>query len=114
MPIEIEVHRVLHFKAPVNGKEEFWGLECAGTFRWQNSIVKLGYLVHKVGSVAFHSGTTVANQAPIAPLSNSGQTLCADTLTVIYYSTFLEISNLVLFGFWKKKSRAALRSQWKD
>ena len=32
MPIEIEVHTVPHFKAQVNGKEEWWGHEHAGTF----------------------------------------------------------------------------------
>ena len=61
MPVEIEVHTVPHFKAPVNCKKECY----------YNSIVKLGRLVHKtdfgktavVCTVAGHrlGGNTILN-----------------------------------------------------
>ena len=52
MPVEVEVHTVSHFKAPVNVKVELWGLECGGTFIIQISLLKIGCLVHKLGFVA--------------------------------------------------------------
>ena len=49
MPVEIKVHTVPHFKAPVNAKVEPWGLEGDGMFTKWNSIVNLSRLVHKTG-----------------------------------------------------------------
>ena len=43
VPIELEDHTVPHFKAPVNGKVEFLGLEGAGNFTYQTSIVNLDF-----------------------------------------------------------------------
>ena len=51
MPVEIEVHTVPHFKAPVNAKVELWRLACGGTFTVQTSLSKIGSLVHKLGFI---------------------------------------------------------------
>ena len=51
MPVEVEVHTVPHFEAPVNAKVELWGLECGGTFIIQTSLLKIGCSVHKLGFV---------------------------------------------------------------
>ena len=52
MPIEIEVHTVPHFKAPVNVKVELRGLECSGPFTIQTSLFKIGCLVQELCFVA--------------------------------------------------------------
>ena len=52
MPVEIEVHTVPQFKAPVNAKEELLGLECGGTFAIQTSVLKIGCLLLKLCFVA--------------------------------------------------------------
>ena len=59
MPVEVEVHTVPHFKAPVNAKVELWRLACGGTFTVQTSLLKIGYLVHKFGFVATEVAGTV-------------------------------------------------------
>ena len=51
MPFEIEVHTVPHFKAPVNCKKGWEGLEDVRIFMQENRIVYLGLLVHKMGFV---------------------------------------------------------------
>ena len=66
MPVEIEVHTVPHFKAPVNGKEEPRRLVCDSTFTIQTSWLKIDRLLHKLGhfdsqlltTVHFHVVTT--------------------------------------------------------
>ena len=65
MPVEVEVHTVPHFKAPVNAKVELWGLECGGTFIIQTSLLKIGCLVHKLGFVATEVAGTVKNNVCI-------------------------------------------------
>ena len=62
MPVEVEVHTVPHFKAPVNAKVELWGLECGGTFIIQTSLLKIGCLVHKLGFVATEVAGTVVKK----------------------------------------------------
>ena len=59
MPVEVELHTVPHFKAPVNAKVELRGLECGGTFIIQTSSLKIGCLVHKLGFVATEVAGTV-------------------------------------------------------
>ena len=66
MPVEVEVHTVPHFKAPVNAKVELWGLECGGTFIIQTSSLKIGCLVHKLGFVATEVAGTVTNNYAIS------------------------------------------------
>ena len=59
MPVEVEVHTVSYFQAPVNTKMELWRLEYGGTFIIQTSSLKIGFLVHKVGFVATEVAGTV-------------------------------------------------------
>ena len=59
VPVEVEVHTVPHFKAPVNAKVELWRLECGGTFIIQTSSLKIGFLVHKLSFVATEVAGTV-------------------------------------------------------
>ena len=49
MPVEVEVHTVPHFKAPVNGRVGLWWLEYDGNFSIQTSLLKIGGLLHKSG-----------------------------------------------------------------
>ena len=49
MPVEIKVHTVPHFTAPINSNMEPWGLEGDGIFMKWNSIVNLSGLVQKTG-----------------------------------------------------------------
>ena len=51
MPVEIEVHTVSHFKAPVNCRKKCEWLKDAGIFRQWTSIVKMGRLVNKTSFV---------------------------------------------------------------
>ena len=59
MPVEVEVHTVPHFKAPVNAKVELWKLQCDGTFIIQTSSLKIACLVHKQGFVETEVAGTV-------------------------------------------------------
>ena len=59
MLVEIEVHTVPHFKAPVNGKEEPRRLECGITFIIQTSWLKIDLLLHKLGHFDSQLLTTV-------------------------------------------------------
>ena len=52
MPVELTVHIVPHFKAPVDAKEELLVPEWGGTFTVQTSFLKIGCLLHKSGFVA--------------------------------------------------------------
>ena len=60
MLFEVEVYTVPHFKALVNAKVEFWGLEWGGTFIIQTSLLKIGCLVHKLSFVATEVAGTVS------------------------------------------------------
>ena len=44
MPVEIEVHTVLHFKVPINANLEPGGLKCHGTFIFYQARPNLGHL----------------------------------------------------------------------
>ena len=59
MSVEVEVHTVPHFKAPVNAKVELWSVACGGTFTVQTSLLKIGCLVHRLGFVATEVAGTV-------------------------------------------------------
>ena len=49
MPVEVEVHTVPHFKAPVNGTVNPWWLEYGSNFSIQTSLLKIGCLLYKLG-----------------------------------------------------------------
>ena len=59
-PVEIEVHTVPNFKAPINAKVELRGLECGGIFSIQTSLLDISHLLHKTGFVKTESVGTVA------------------------------------------------------
>ena len=59
MLVEIEGHKVPHFKAPVYAKVELWGLECGGIFSIQISLLDISHLLHKTGFVKTESVGTV-------------------------------------------------------
>ena len=59
MPVEIEVHTVPHFKAPVNAKVELLRIACGDTFTVQTSLLKIGCLVHKLGVATEVVGTAI-------------------------------------------------------
>ena len=59
MLVEIEDHRVPHFKAPVYAKKELWGLECGGIYSVQTSLLDISHLLHKTGFVKTESVGTV-------------------------------------------------------
>ena len=59
VPVDVEVHTLPHFKAPINGKVDLWGPECGGTFILYYSLVKIGHLLHKSRPVPFVFSSTV-------------------------------------------------------
>ena len=61
MPVEVEVHTVPHFKAPINGKIDLWGPECGGTFTLDYTLVNIGHLLHKLRPVPFVFSSTVGS-----------------------------------------------------
>ena len=57
MPVEIEVHTLPHFKAPVNSKVEPWGLDGAGIFTctsegWSGAVKHIKWAFFKTQFVA--------------------------------------------------------------
>ena len=62
MPVEIEVHTVPQFKAPINGEIDLLGPECGGTFILDYSLVNVGHLLHKSRPVPFVFSSTVDPQ----------------------------------------------------
>ena len=59
VPVELEVHTVLHFKAPVYCKVEPGGKEHGGIFILYNTRSKIGHLLHKSGHCDSDMHTTV-------------------------------------------------------
>ena len=59
MPVEVEVHTVPHFKAPVNIKLEAQEPEHGGIFMSLNTRSKIGQLLHKFGHFDSDMHTTV-------------------------------------------------------
>ena len=57
--VEVEVHTVPHFKAPVNIKLELQGPEYGGIFISLNTRSKIGQLLHKSGHFDSDMHTTV-------------------------------------------------------
>ena len=75
MPVEVEVHTVPHFKAPVNGKVEPRGLEHGGIFIFSNARSKKGHLLHKSRHCDFDMHTAVATKESKEYVLISGITL---------------------------------------
>ena len=69
MPGKIEVHTVLHFKAPVNIKLEPRGPEHGGIFILQNTRSKIGQLLHKLGHFDSDMHTTVCRLGMLGRLN---------------------------------------------
>ena len=63
MPVEVKVHTVSHFIAPINGKVDLWGPECGGIFTLDYSLVKMGHSLHKPHLVPFVSLSSVLIQS---------------------------------------------------
>ena len=59
MPVEVEVHTVPHFKAPVNSKVEPRGPVHVVNSIFQNTRSKMGHLLHKSGYCDSDMHTTV-------------------------------------------------------
>ena len=59
MPVEVEAHTEPHFKAPINGKIDYWWPEFGGTFILDYSLVNVGHLLHKLRPVPFVFSSTV-------------------------------------------------------
>ena len=53
VPVEVEVHTVPHFKAPVNCKVEPRGPEHGGILIFENTRSKINHLLHKSGHFDF-------------------------------------------------------------
>ena len=97
MPVQVELHTVPHFKAPVNAKLELWGLEYGGTFAIQTSVLKVGCLKHKSGFVGTEVVGTVNVLKQRRNLKHTEKyinqlTLCLD----FFYSSYLNIHNLII------------------
>ena len=69
VPVEVEVHTVPHFKAPVNSKLEPQGPEHGGIFISLNTRSKIGQLLHKSGHFDSDMHTTVGQIWPKKRLS---------------------------------------------
>ena len=59
MPVEIEVHTVLHFKATINTKVEPEWLAFDGIFIFYKTRPKIAHLLHKTWFVHSDMQTTV-------------------------------------------------------
>ena len=69
MPVEVKVHSVSYFEAPINGKVDLWGQKCDGTFILDYSFVKMGQSLHKSCPVQFVSLSSVLIQSTIGSAS---------------------------------------------
>ena len=61
MPVEVEVHTVPYFKAPVSSKVEPRQLECSSLFYVLHSLSNLGLLLHEMGFVKTDVPMTVVS-----------------------------------------------------
>ena len=91
MPVEVKVHIVPNFKAPVNGKMEPRWLMCGNTFTIQTTLLKIGHLLYKAGHFDAQSLTTILQRS---------QSFCHIDLTSSWSPSRHEFVTLVTAIFW--------------
>ena len=95
MPVEVEVHTVPRFKAPVYGKVDLWWLKYGSNFSIQTSLLKIGCLLHKSGHFYFQLLTIVKLSDLISELKECTTKDDIETILLKFWK-FIKLDNVLM------------------